>query len=231
MAFPSYVCQPAGGDLKSPDLRPAFHALCLLLAPAVFAEPLQLQVLDNLGKPVSGTVVTLRSTDPARALAQPVRATMDQVDLAFAPHVLVIPAGSKVDFPNSDKVRHQVYSFSSVKRFELPLYSGKPPAPELFDKSGVATLGCNIHDQMRAYVYVVEAQYYGRTDGQGSWHAPDVVPGEYTIQIWHPLSRSSNAVIDQKITVAADAGILTLRLAAPLKLRPISQVPANWDAY
>lgn len=198
---------------------------------AAGAAPLDLRLVDVGGKGVAGTVVTLRSTDASRPLAPPIKATLDQIDLKFVPHVLVVPAGSKVDIPNSDKVRHQVYSFSATKRFELPLYSGKPYDPLLFDKRGVATLGCNIHDQMRAYVYVVEAQYFGRTDADGTWRLADVPEGEYTVQIWHPLARDSKTIIDQQISVASGGTPVTLRLAAPLKLRPASQVPANWDAY
>ena len=79
------------------------------------------------------------------------------------------PPARGISFPNSDTVRHQVYSFSPVKRLELPLYRGKPFAPQAFDVAGVVTIGCNIHDSMRAYVYVVDAQYFGRTDATGIW--------------------------------------------------------------
>lgn len=217
--------------MRTPELRPAFHALWALLAPAALAAPLELRLVGVDGKAVPGTVVTLRARDASRPPAPPVQATIDQVDLRFEPHVLVVPAGSKVSFPNTDKVSHQVYSFSPVKRFQLPLYRGKPYPPVEFDRPGTVTLGCNIHDQMRAYVFVVDGQYYGRTDAAGSWRQPDVAPGEYTVRIWHPLARGSQPVIEQAITVGAQAQALTLRLAAPLRLRPQSQVPANWDNY
>jgi hypothetical protein len=136
-----------------------------------------------------------------------------------------------VSFPNSDSVKHQVYSFSPAKRFQLPLYAGKPKDPEVFDKPGVVTLGCNIHDKMSAYVYVVEAQYYGRTDHEGRWSSPSVEPGEYTLTIWHPLSRSQNAVLEQRVSVKAEGAKLALRAATPLDLRTETQVPTNWDVY
>ncbi len=101
----------------------------------------------------------------------------------------------------------------------------------LFDNEGIVTLGCNIHDQMRAYVYVVEAQYYGRADHDGRWSAANIEPGEYKLTIWHPLSRTQSPVLEQRVTVAAEGAHLKLRAAAPLKLRSESQVPANWDAY
>lgn len=212
-------------------MRYVFHAALLLCGSLTQAAPFELQFVDVDGRPVAGTVVTLRSTDPSRAAASPLQAMMDQLDLQFVPHVLVVPRGSSVSFRNSDKVSHQVYSFSPAKRFELPLYRGDPREPQVFDRDGVVTLGCNIHDQMRAYVYVIEGQYYGRTDAQGRWTASDVAPGEYTATIWHPRSRTQGPVLEQRIVVGTAGAPHVLRATARLKLRSESQVPANWDAY
>ncbi len=211
-------------------MRFVFHTLLALCPAAVLAAPLQIQFLAVDGKPVNAAVVTLRSVDASRPLARPVSGTIGQDDLAFIPHVLVVPVGSAVSFPNNDKVSHQVYSFSPARSFKLPLYRGTPP-PVTFDRPGVVTLGCNIHDQMRAYVFVVEAQYFGRTDAQGRWSAPDVEPGQYQLEIWHPLSRVQRAVVEQRGTAGPASAQLVIRAAAPLKLRSESQVPANWDAY
>ncbi|HXC60957.1 MAG TPA: methylamine utilization protein [Steroidobacteraceae bacterium] len=212
-------------------MRPVFHTFLALLAPAALAAPLQLQFVGVDGKGIAATVVTLRSTDAARPVAKPTAAVMDQVDRQFVPHVLVIPLGSQVVFPNSDSVAHQVYSFSPANKFQLPLYRGKPPPPVLFGREGLVTLGCNIHDQMRAYVYVVQAQYFGRTDAEGSWSVADVEPGEYKIEIWHPLSRTVRPVLEQTVKIPANGARLTLRAAAPLRLRSESQLPSNWDVY
>ncbi len=211
-------------------MRFVFHTLLALCPAAVLAAPLQIQFLAIDGKPVTAGVVTLRSLDASRALARPGSGTIGQDDLAFIPHVLVVPTGSTVSFPNNDTVSHQVYSFSPARSFRLPLYRGTPP-PVTFDRAGVVTLGCNIHDQMRAYVFVVEAQYFGRTDAAGRWSAPDVEPGEYQLEIWHPRSRVQRAVVEQRVTVGAAGAQLVIRAGAALKLRSESQVPANWDAY
>lgn len=211
-------------------MRFVFHTLLALCPAAVLAAPLQIQFLAVDGKPVNAAVVTLRSVDASRPPARPVSGTIGQDELAFIPHVLVVPVGSAVSFPNNDKVSHQVYSFSPARSFKLPLYRGTPP-PVTFDRPGVVTLGCNIHDQMRAYVFVVEAQHFGRTDTQGRWSAPDVEPGEYQLEIWHPLSRVQRAVVEQRVTVAPQGAQLVIRATAALKLRSESQVPANWDAY
>jgi plastocyanin len=212
-------------------MRLVYAALLMTVMPVAWAAPLHLSFVSFDGKGVGGTVVTLRSSNLSRPLAKPTAAVLDQVDRQFVPNVLVIPAGSQVVFPNSDSVSHQVYSFSPAKKFQLPLYRGKPYPPVLFDREGVVTIGCNIHDQMRAYVYVVEAQYYGRTDSTGVWSANDVEPGEYRVEIWHPLSRVQRPVIEQVITISANGMNLTLRAAMPLKLRSESQQPSNWDAY
>lgn len=212
-------------------MRLVFTMLLTCLVPAAMAAPLQLSFLGVDGKGIGGTVVTLRSTDASRPAARPTAAVLDQLDRQFVPTVLVIPVGSQVVFPNSDSISHQVYSFSPVKKFQLPLYRGKPYPPVLFDREGVVTIGCNIHDQMRAYVYVVDAQYFGRTDAGGAWSVNDVDPGEYRLEIWHPLSRVQRPVLEQTVTVPAAGSKLTLRAAMPLKLRSESQQPSNWDAY
>jgi plastocyanin len=214
-----------------PNLRLAFPVCCAFLAAPAFTAPLELRVLKVDGSNVAGAVIVLRSMDTSRPLARPIDVTMDQVDLQFVPHVLVVPTGSKVLFTNTDSVRHQVYSFSPVKRFELPLYSGKPRNPETFDRAGVVTVGCNIHDNMRAYVFVVDAQYFGRTDASGIWRSADIQPGTYSVQVWHPQARDLRPVIEDRITVNAAETKILLRIATRLKLRPATQIPGNWDAY
>jgi plastocyanin len=212
-------------------MRYVFHVALLLCSGTCVAGPFELKFLDVDGRPVAGTVVTLRSIDASRAPARAVESVMDQLELQFVPHVLVVPRGSSVSFRNSDSVSHQVYSFSPARRFKLPLYRGEPYPPEVFGRGGVVTLGCNIHDQMRALVYVVEGQYYGRTDEQGVWSVADVEPGEYTVSIWHPRSRSQGPVLEQKLRVSAADPPHLLRATARLNLRSTSQVPANWDVY
>jgi plastocyanin len=199
-----------------------------LLATAALAQPLELKLAGADGRPIGGAVMVLRSMDAARPVARPLDAVMNQASLQFSPHVLVVPAGSKIVFPNKDTVLHQVYSFSPTRRFDLPLFRGTPE-PVVFDRAGVVAVGCNIHDNMRAYIYVVEAHYFGRMDAAGGWKT-DVQPGTYSVQVWHPLARDTKPILETQITVSAEP-VLTVRLGAPLKLRPQSQVPANWDAY
>lgn len=217
----------------------AFHTglacalAALALVPCASAAGLEMRLVTVDGKGIAGTVVVLRSTNPNRPPATPARGVMDQVNREFVPHVLIVPVGSSVIFPNSDTVSHQVYSFSPAKKFQFPLYRGSPNPPVDFDRVGVVTIGCNIHDQMRAYVFVVDGQYYGRTSTSGTWTATDVEPGDYTVQVWHPLAREIRPIVEQRVHVNDGAAVtaLTLRMATPLRLRPESTVPANWDAY
>ncbi|MCU1244570.1 MAG: hypothetical protein JWN02_480, partial [Acidobacteria bacterium] len=79
-----------------------------------------------------------------------------------------------------------VYSFSPAKPFQLPLYKGTPSKPLLFDKAGVVTLGCNIHDQMSAYIIVVDTPYFDQTAPSGRVTLRDVEAGRYTLHVWYP---------------------------------------------
>jgi plastocyanin len=183
------------------------------------------------GHPLSGAVVTILPDGvPAHPVA-PVHAAMDQVDRAFAPDLLVIPVDSTVEFPNSDSVSHQIYSFSAAKRFQLPLYRGKPYPPVVFDQPGVVTLGCNIHDEMLAYVLVTDAPFFGRTDKAGAWSV-EVPRGSYHIAVWHPRIRDDAKDLTRSLAIdESDQGKLTLRLLKTLKPAPLEGKPHSWDSY
>lgn len=126
---------------------------------------------------------------------------MDQKNRTFIPHVLPVQTGTKVQFPNSDDIRHHVYSFSPAKPFQLPLYKGTPATPELFDRAGVVTLGCNIHDQMSAFIVIVDTPHFAKTPASGKATLSDLEPGRYTVRVWYPDMREEPAA--QSITVKA----------------------------
>jgi plastocyanin len=128
-------------------------------------------------------------------------AIMDQKNRSFVPHVLVVQTGTSVSFPNSDNIRHQVYSFSPAKRFQIPLYEGTPAEPITFDKAGVLTLGCNIHDQMSAYIVVVDTPYFASTT-EGRAVLDGLPAGTYTVHVWRAGARQSPP--PQEVTVEAD---------------------------
>ncbi len=196
-----------------------------------WAATVSITVLLPDGKPLSGVIVTAQPLSGPSHPAIPVAAVMDQVDRAFEPDLLVVPVNSTVAFPNSDSVSHQIYSFSPPKRFQLPLYRGKPYPPVRFDQPGIVTLGCNIHDEMLAYVVVTDAPFFGRTAPNGAWSV-EVPSGEYRINIWHPRIRDEDKALRADITATeATAERVQLRLKKQLKPAPLEGRPHSWDSY
>ena len=154
---------------------------------------------------------------------------MDQVNLAFVPDVLVIPVHSTVQFPNSDAISHQVYSFSSARSFQLPLYRGKPYPPVTFDQPGIVTLGCNIHDNMSSYIVVTAAPFFGRTDATANGSRPNVPEWPLSIaRLASAAQRAAGAGARRRgrraSARASRSGWRRVCSPAPLKGRPHS-----WD--
>jgi hypothetical protein len=148
-------------------------------------------------------------------------ADIEQRGLKFLPLVTVIQTGSRIAFPNNDKVKHHIYSFSPAKRFDQKLYSGAAAATQVFDKAGTIVLGCNIHDRMLAYVKVVDTPYFGKSDADGMVHLDLPAGTKFTVKVWHYNSRSE--AVDQSVSLkAGDA-------AAPLNFK-LSLKPAVADA-
>ncbi|MEN0106960.1 MAG: methylamine utilization protein [Pseudomonas sp.] len=159
-------------------------AVCVLFTScSVGAAQLQAKLVDAQGKPIEGAVITLQGPAGAELPAQ--TAIMDQVQKQFAPSVLAVHTSTKVTFPNSDNIRHHVYSFSPAKRFELRLYEGTPTEPITFDKPGVVVLGCNIHDWMVGYIYVTDDPWFATSDASGVVKL-ELPAGQYNVTLWHP---------------------------------------------
>lgn len=158
--------------------------LCVVVMGSSFAADLSVQVVTQEGKPIPEAVVWVT---PNNRQNLPKPAVMDQIHKTFVPYILPVQVGTTVDFPNSDSINHHVYSFSPAKRFELKLFPKEHNSHSVvFDKAGIVTLGCNIHDWMLAYVVVLETPWFAQTDEQG-WaklSIPDHLQG--MVQIWHP---------------------------------------------
>lgn len=171
------------------QLSNIFSVALLLVSLPVFAAQFELSLLDAKGKPLPNAVAALVPAQKIDYTAVPT-AIMDQRQNMFVPGVLAIRVNTQVRFPNSDDVRHHVYSFSPAKKFELRLYHGMTAEPVLFDKPGTVVLGCNIHDSMVAYIYVVETDYFAVADTQGNIRL-EAPAGQYQLQIYHPqMSRN-----------------------------------------
>ncbi len=195
---------------------PGWRLVALLLALAgsgpLRAAPVEVTALGSDGKPLPETVVYLESSD-AKAAAKPSAAKeMQQLERRFVPSVLVIVRGTEVRFPNLDKVRHHVYSLSPTKTFELKLYAGTPANPVLFDKPGVAVLGCNIHDNMVGWIVIVETPYHGVAPANGVLKLPDVPPGRYRLRVWHAGLPPGTPATDTAFEVPASGARTQVKL-------------------
>ncbi|CAN5241556.1 methylamine utilization protein [soil metagenome] len=190
--------------------RLALVAATLLSAWPAFAVAGDLVVVARTAKgaPMVDAVVMVQpsqSRDMPAKFAQPLR--MSQHDLKFDPFVLAVPVGAEMAFPNEDKVRHQVFSFSAVKRFELRLYGKDQPRVVVFDKPGVVAVGCNIHDSMAGFIKVVDAPYAVKTDASGRAVFRDLPAGAAVVRLWHPYLKAPQGEIRDAATIPASGSV------------------------
>jgi plastocyanin len=152
------------------------------------------------GKPVANAIVIVRLV--GRATPEPRIGggyAVRQQNIQFNPFLSVVPVNADVAFPNLDSVRHQVYSFSPAKRFELKLYAREQNRTIRFDRAGPVSLGCNIHDQMTAFIYVTDSAFTARTDAAGRVVLAGVPAGPVTITVWHPWLRAPANQLSRQI--------------------------------
>jgi len=200
-----------------------------LVGSQVSAADLSVEVRDGAGQPVPNAILSFA---PKFALTQPQPemggAEMRQQGTMFSPFVLPVRAGTTVSFPNFDEFRHQVYSFSKPKRFELRLYGQDESKTITFDSPGVVALGCNIHDNMLAYIYVSDHPYLAKTGADGTVLVQGLEAGDYDIHIWHPDLASGERPVMTGVAVPAGggkaAGQVNLR-----SIRSVQQPPAEDD--
>jgi plastocyanin len=179
--------------------------IVLMLARQGAAASIDAQVRDTSGRPVADAVVYAVPAGAAVEMRGSRTVSIEQLDREFVPYVSVIQAGTQVDFPNRDPIQHHVYSFSPAKNFEFKLYTGKSPGRVVFDKPGVITVGCNIHDWMIAYILVVSTPYFAKVDAAGNAKLRDLRPGTYEVHAWHPLQRGPGAPASLTLDTAASA--------------------------
>jgi plastocyanin len=182
-------------------------------------------VKDGHGTLVSDAVVYAKPNKPVVSLEKK-QAVIEQRDKQFVPYVTAIQVGTPVTFPNRDSVRHDVYSLSPAKKFELPLYAGVPAEPVTFDKEGFVTLGCSIHDWMVAYIAVLPTPYFQVTGKDGRTVLENLPAGQYTVQVWQPLLKGAPETFAQHVDLAEGSTelvfILDLRRGSHAKNAPLS---------
>jgi plastocyanin len=191
-------------------------AIALLgLSAAAYSATLTVSVIDTTGAPVANAVASLydaKGLSPT-AVKATTYAVMDQRHEKFVPKVLPVETGTWVRFPNSDQIHHEVYSFSPAKTFDLPLYKGQSAPSVLFDKPGVVTLGCNIHDWMIGYIVVVGTPYFAKSDATGHLVIANVPPGDYHLDVWQSRLVTAPQVFSMHVHVDAQGTSTQVRLA------------------
>lgn len=213
--------------------------ICLYLCAVVFFTPsvaaeeqINVKVLSHEGLPLPSIVVELepKFSEQTTTTNEPV-AIMDQIDQQFVPHILVVEIGRAISFPNSDDIKHHVYSFSPAKTFEQQLYKGREAAPIVFEEPGIVELGCNIHDWMQGFIYVAKGKHYGLTNNEGVASIP-MKNGLAKIHVWHPLMQEKT----MRLTVEATSAILnndvyTITLTEPMIESLSAYERLNIDVY
>ena len=213
----------------SPNLpRVALACAAWCATSAASAATLTVHVADERGRALEDAVVSVLAGEP-RAAPPGTTATIDQVDRRFAPDVVAIQTGTSVSFPNSDDVRHHVYSFSKPNDFQIKLYHGEPGETVRFEHAGLVTLGCNIHDGMVGHIAVVDTPLHAVTRADGRALVADVPPGSHELSVWHPDTGALEAVVDVPAGVDAFERDVTLvnRPAAAQPTSPLQSLFAD----
>jgi plastocyanin len=229
MSHNKSISHPSADDRDGSATNVALHRcaiatcvtlICLAGACSSAAADLSVMIVDREGRGVGEVVVTATPVSANKVPAlKP--AVMDQRNLAFAPRVLVVGVGTTVEFPNSDSVSHQVYSFSPAKRFQLALYKGQVHPPITFDRAGLVVLGCNIHDSMVGYIYVTDAAYFGTTESGGGLQFKDIPVGDYRITLWSPFVTDAPASLIRTVHIDGNAPSMTrVQLSLALRSQP-----------
>jgi plastocyanin len=164
--------------------RGCFVALVCLLAARLQGAELS-GTAQLSGKPVPNAVIWLDAPNAAQ-FAQTKPVVLDQTNVSFSPPVLAIQAGTAVDFPNHDRVFHNVFSYRDGKKFDLGMYPAGTSKTIVFAKPGLSRIFCNIHPHMAAYVMAVDTPYFAVSDDHGTFTIANVPAGTYTYHAWHP---------------------------------------------
>jgi plastocyanin len=166
-------------------------------------------------------LVYLTKAPPGAADLSKVKFIMDQRNLEFVPHVLPVLVGATVDFPNNDKVDHNVFSMSRTKKFNLGSYTAGESKSVVFNKPGIVELRCDVHAEMAAYILVMKNPYYAVTDKQGHFEIPgsstleqtglsgvkDLAAGKYFIKSWHQKLKTQKQTV-----IVPENGDVTIQL-------------------
>jgi plastocyanin len=243
--------------ISTAGLRLGSRLAALAVTAHAGAATIEVSVVDDQGKPIENVAVyatpahdatehvaavdhtahgaaelAAAATGHAAPAAEAPTAVMDQHNLQFAPHLLVVQAGTSVTFPNTDVVSHHVYSFSDAKTFELALYKGNAYPPVTFERTGIVVLGCNIHDGMLGYIVVVATPHFAQTNEQGVALIEGVPNGDYVLAAWTPRVRATGLPPSLQVTVTEGTAAAEIHIAG--RLAPAHEHGASsltWERY
>jgi plastocyanin len=185
------------------SLRLVCSTAFLAAAPIALAGSItgSVSVTDKGGRPAPDVQETVIYLEGTRANAAPAAERIVMRGKAFLPHVVVVPVGGSVAFPNEDPILHNAFSVSGENRFDLELYRRPQSKAWAFPKPGVVRVYCNIHPQMSAIVLVADSGHYTKAAGDGSFTLSDVPAGSYVLKAWH----ERGGELSQEITVSEGA--------------------------
>ena len=197
--------------------RVAVGLLAVAAAFAATAATVTINVTDADGKPLPDAAALLEPVG-SKAVVKPLAdVQISQARRQFMPRVTIVTTGTPVTFPNFDTVRHHVYSFSPAKTFELKLYAGVPNTPVVFDKPGIAVLGCNIHDNMAAWVVVADTPWFARSADDGHARIDNVPAGSYRLRVWHPGLGANVEPVASSLAIGAADVAQSVKLAVSVR--------------
>ena len=190
VSLASFVVAPAGhlvAAARSGTIRGRVELR--RVAPPVERRPTVSELGASAAHDLSGrlrSVVYLESAlRGAFEQSQPSHAVLDQRDERFVPHVLAIMTGTTVDFPNSDRIYHNVFSLSKTARFDLGRYAVGHSKSVRFDQPGIVRVFCDIHSHMNAFILVFSHPFFAVTDDDGRYRIENVPPGAYGVIAWN----------------------------------------------
>jgi plastocyanin len=163
----------------------------------------RVEMLENKGKKAGDLSEVVVWVEGPQVTPEPTTATITMAMKQFEPHLVVVPVGGSVVFPNMDPILHNAFSVSGKNRFDLQLYKKPQSRAQTFEHPGVVRVYCNIHPQMSAFVVVRDNPFWTQASHDGRFSIADVPAGRWVVKAWHPRARE----ISREVAVAEEGAV------------------------